>query len=513
LASARFSRVDDARDNEAAKPLKSARSSSAIGYFIWQPFSPGSLVMRDMIAPLLLTLALMAGMVWFLLGRIRRSTAALKASEAQSKHLAFHDVLTGLPNRALLDDRLDRALAAARRFPEQQCALLCLDLDRFKAVNDTLGHPAGDCLLRDVAARLSAAVRETDSVARMGGDEFAIIQAGRPSKEDVEALCKRLVDSLGQPFNIMGTQVFVGISIGVARSGIDGYDRAELARRGDIALYHAKAEGRGRYDCIQIRQGLERDLRAALDAGDQLRVYYQPLYDLACQTVLGLEALVRWQHPTHGLMLPVTFIAMAEETGLIARLGDWVLEQACREGVRWPIGTMAVNVSAVQLRNPQFVQNVLDILQTTGFDPSRLELEITETAFLESFGQHESNVRRLRAAGIRIALDDFGTGYSSLSHLRKFNVDRIKIDRSFVAGIGGQSGSSEIIAAIIGLARSLGLQTTAEGVETAEQRQFLFTAGCDTMQGFLLSPALPPHQIPRVLGITGPGRTRPPLAA
>jgi diguanylate cyclase (GGDEF)-like protein len=509
LHGARFAWTDDRRAGEAARSFVSPRTKRVVGYFFWTPYNPGSIVMRDMIPPLLVTLLLIGTVVYFLLGRLHRSTAQLQASEAQAKHLAFHDVLTGLPNRAFFNDRLDRALAATRRNPDQACALLYLDLDRFKQVNDTLGHPAGDELIREVSRRLSCLTRETDTVARLGGDEFAIILTAMNSEEDIDRLCGRILAAVRQPFDLAGSQMFVGITIGVAIAPKDAHDRVEMTRKADIALYNAKAAGRDRYmvfeeqmdATIQVRQTIEQDLRAAIAGGTELRVYYQPLYDSASGVIAGAEALVRWDHPKKGMLCPATFIPIAEESGLIEPLGEWVLERACEAAIHWPIRTISVNISGVQLRNPTFARRVQKILRRTGLDPRRLELEITETSFIESVGECEKNIAALRSAGIQIALDDFGTGYSSFTHLHKFEVDRVKIDRSFVVGLGKESGGSAIIQAIVDLAQAAGLKITAEGVETDDQIRYLCSVGCDKLQGFLLSQPVPLEVVDKVLGV------------
>jgi diguanylate cyclase (GGDEF)-like protein len=506
---ARFSRSDDRSEGESAAPFVSPRTGQVVGYFIWRPYAPGSIVMRDMLPVLAATLLLIGAIVFLLLRRIERGAAQLRASEAQAKHLAFHDVLTGLPNRALFDDRMDRALAMSRRQQDQNVALLYLDLDRFKNVNDTLGHPAGDELIRELGRRLAGVVREADTVARLGGDEFAVLQTGVRSQRDTELLCKRILATVSAPFDVIGSQAFVGMSIGVARSGVDGMDRTELTRKADIALYQAKSGGRGRYvtflehmdATIQLRQDMEKDLRTALQRADQLKVYYQPQYDAASGLVSGMEALVRWQHPRKGLMCPATFIPIAEESGLIVALGEWVLREACAAAIHWPVETISVNVSAVQLRNDLFAAQALKILRETGLDPARLELEVTETSFLENVEQCKTNLKTLRMAGVRIALDDFGTGYSSFGHLREYKVDRLKIDRSFTASIQNSEEGSAIIRAIVALARSTGLKVTAEGVETIEQSDFLCLIGCDELQGFLMSKAVPLAEIDKLMGV------------
>jgi diguanylate cyclase (GGDEF)-like protein len=508
----RFSWTGEHGRGEAVRPMMSLRTGRAAGYFVWRPFAPGSVVLGDMFGPLLGALALVGAVVFFLLRRIRRRTTELMASEAQAKHLAFHDALTGLPNRALFEDRLERALAATRRHPDAVIALLYLDLDRFKKVNDTLGHPAGDELLREVAKRLTEVVRGSDTVARLGGDEFAIVQTQLDSHRDITTLCERIIDAIKEPFELVGSQIFVGISIGVARSGVDGLDRTELSRKADIALYSAKSGGRGRFEIfaqemdatIQIRRTMESDLRSALYAGDQLKMCYQPKYDAGSGAIVGIEALVRWNHPDKGILSPTTFVPIAEETGLIEPLGEWVLERSCAAALAWPAQTISVNVSAVQLRNPFFAHRVLEILRKTRFDPSRLELEITETSFMESIESCIPNLKMLRAVGIRIALDDFGTGYSSFTHLRSFDIDRIKIDKSFTIAIDGSGDSNAIIKAIVDLAHSTGIQITAEGVETMHQSRFLSAVGCDELQGFLMSRPLSLKGMDDLLGVARP---------
>lgn len=493
LDSAHFSASPNIGAEEHALPI-SSRSGDLLGYLVWKPFGPGALMVRRIAPAAAGALLLVLAMVGWLLVRIRRSALQLEASRAQAQHLAFHDALTGLANRALFEDRLTRALATARG-GAKSVALLYFDMDRFKDVNDSLGHPAGDELICAFARRLVEATRVSDLVARIGGDEFAIIQSDVASRAEAEILCMRIVEAVSEPFDLAGSRLNIGVSIGVAIAPDDADDRTELARKADIALYEAKAGGRGRYvffdlamdASIRHRHVMDQDLRAALIAGDQFEVVYQPVYSGRTHRICGAEALVRWRHPRFGFLSPATFIPVAEATGLIEPLGDWVLEQACRAAMRWPIKMLSVNISAVQLRNTGFADRVLQILDRIGFDPARLELEITETSFIESASHCRPNLAALRARGVQIALDDFGTGYSSFSHLREFDVDRIKIDQSFVRGIDIANGGSPIIRAIVALAKASGLQVTAEGVETAAQSKFLTRAGCNLLQGFLLS--------------------------
>ncbi|RYD66214.1 MAG: EAL domain-containing protein [Sphingomonadales bacterium] len=505
LTNARFETSLDSVGSDRAAPLVD-RTGNTLGYIVWEPFGPGALMARR-IAPFAIgALVIILAMVGWLLLRIRRSTLALEASEAQAQHLAFHDPLTGLANRALFDDRLGHILADAQT-NSAQVALLYFDLDRFKQVNDTLGHPAGDELIVATARRLVEVTRETDVVARIGGDEFAVIQTGAVSAASAEILCLRIIEAVGEPFDLAGSKASVGVSIGVALSPADATTRTELARKADIALYEAKAAGRGRYMLfreqmdagVRHRRQIEVDLRNAIDAGDQLRLEYQPLYAAHSGQIVGAEALLRWQHPVRGMMSPATFIPIAEASGLISRIGGWVLENACADAVRLRLPTISVNVSAVQLRDEGLAEEILAILKCTRLEPSRLEIEITETSFIESASACQATLVRLRAAGVRIALDDFGTGYSSFSHLRNFEVDRIKIDQSFVNGIDMRRGGSAIIRAIVDLAKASGMQITAEGVETDEQRNFLADAGCTSLQGYLLSRPLSPAAIASLL--------------
>ncbi|MGH6923530.1 MAG: putative bifunctional diguanylate cyclase/phosphodiesterase [Propylenella sp.] len=507
LDGARFSWTDDTGSGEAAFPLHK-KSGDVLGYFIWQPERPGwDLLLRA--APLaVLGLLAVSFVVAWLAMRLRLAWAELQASEGQALHLAFHDPLTGLPNRALFNERLDRMLMKARA-KNTRVALLYLDLDRFKAVNDTLGHPAGDDLIRELAKRLTDLLRGSDCLARLGGDEFGVLQKDVTSTEDVTALCQRIIQTAGRPFELLGKSAFVGISIGVSIAPDTGTDRAELMRKADIALYRAKAEGRNRFRIfsdemdlfLRRRREIEAELREALAAGDQLRVQYQPLYSPDSTVPVGFEALLRWEHPEHGVIPPAVFVPIAEETGLMLPIGEWVLRQACGAAAHWPGTRIAVNVSPMQFRSTGFADMVLETLRETGFDAKRLELEITESMLVDNTEQSSKTFDQLRAAGIRIALDDFGTGYSSLNYLSKFAVDKIKIDQSFVQNIDASEASDAIIQAMVDLAKAVGVEVTAEGVETAKQRDFLSAVGCNEMQGFLLSRPLWADQVDRLLGL------------
>jgi diguanylate cyclase (GGDEF)-like protein len=427
-----------------------------------------------------------------------------RRSEVEIEHMAHHDALTDLANRVLLNERLEQALARGRH--DETMALHHLDLDRFKAVNDTMGHPAGDRLLRMVADRLRGLVRGVDTIARMGGDEFAIVQVAIDDAADASALAQRIIAVLSEPYDIDGQQVTIGVSNGVAVGPGDGLSPDELLRNADLALYRAKDEGRGTFRFfepgmdlkMQARRMMEHDLRKALPGG-QFELYYQPIVELASNQITGFEALIRWNHPERGLIAPNAFIPLAEETGLIVPIGEWVIRQACATASRWPDDvTVAVNVSAIQFRSPGFLQVVVGALDTSGLRPSRLEVEITESVLLHSGEATLAILHRLRSLGVRIAMDDFGTGYSSLTYLQSFPFDKIKIDRSFVKDILENAGSLNIVRAVAGLAKGMGMTTTAEGVESPEQLDSVMSLGCTEMQGFHFSRALPASEIDRL---------------
>ncbi|WP_084731036.1 putative bifunctional diguanylate cyclase/phosphodiesterase [Microvirga vignae] len=511
----RFSRVNEPGEGQVGVPLRSDEGN-LIGYFIWRPELPGTTILRVISPSITVVCVLIIGVMTLLahslrrsMAKLRKAIAELRASEAQAHHLAFHDVLTGLPNRALFDASLDRTLASAG--PEGPLAVLMLDLDRFKHVNDTLGHHAGDSVVREFGQRLFGLLRGSDIIARLGGDEFAIVLTGIAGRGDVETICARILDAVRRPFDIAGRQAFVGVSIGVALAPDAGSERVDLMRKADIALYQAKAEGRDSYriftavmdEIVKVRSTIEEELRAALVTGNDLRLFYQPLIDVGGQSIIGLEALVRWHHPARGMIAPNQFIPIAEETGLISPLGEWVLRQACLASNRWPDLTIAVNLSPVQFRSGDLAQRLIGIVSETGADPRRIEFEITESLLLDDSDLSRSALKMLRQEGFKIALDDFGTGYSSLSYLRRFEVDKIKIDRSFVQHLGEQDESVAIVTAIVSLCRAMGLTVTAEGVETEDQKLFLSQTGCNEMQGFLFSRALPEEQIADLLGTLG----------
>ena len=437
---------------------------------------------------------------------VKRITTDLACSREQARHAALHDGLTGLPNRTLLAERLAQALAQTRR-RDSALAVLSLDLDRFKQVNDTLGHHAGDGLLRAVAHRLRACMREGDTVARLGGDEFAVLQNSVSAAQDVAALSERLVETLSAPYDIGGQQVVIGASVGFAMAPGDAADPEQLLKMADIALYRAKADGRGTFRSfkpgmdakLQARRVLELDLRRALGTAE-FELHYQPLVNLASGKVTVFEALLRWNHPERGRVPPAEFVPLAEETGLIVQLGAWVLQQACLAAARWPEPVrVAVNLSAVQFQTNGVVPAVASALALSGLRPERLELEITETVLLHDARAAIAVLRELRAIGVRIAMDDFGTGYSSLGYLRSFPFDKIKIDQCFVRDIGSSEDCRAIVRAVTGLGLSLGIATTAEGVETLEQLDQVRAEGCQEVQGYFFSRPVPAAEVMAVL--------------
>jgi diguanylate cyclase (GGDEF)-like protein/PAS domain S-box-containing protein len=433
-----------------------------------------------------------------------------KQAEARIAFMAHHDALTGLPNRLMFNERLDDALERLAH-SKGQLAVLCIDLDHFKSVNDTLGHPIGDLLLRQVAERLGGCLRKSDMVARQGGDEFAVVQTPLAGPEEASQLAARLIEVLSGTFELDGHEVVVGASIGIALAPDDGDTSETLLRNADMALYRAKSEGRGTSHFfeaemdrrLQARRLLEIDLRKAF-VQNEFVLYYQPLVNLRSGRVSGFEALIRWCHPERGTISPGDFIPVAEEIGLIVPIGEWVLREACRQAATWPGDIhIAVNLSPVQFRSRGIVQAVLSALGTSGLAPHRLEIEITETVLL---GETEANIatlHQLRSLGVKIAMDDFGTGYSSLSYLRSFPFDKIKIDRSFVHEMVERPDCVAIVRAVAGLGASLGIATTAEGVETVEQLERIRAEGCTEVQGYLFSAPRPACELAGLLPAEG----------
>jgi diguanylate cyclase (GGDEF)-like protein/PAS domain S-box-containing protein len=446
----------------------------------------------------------MVGICWDITDR--------KTMEAQLVHGTLHDALTGLPNRSLLEDRLALAVRAlARR--EQPLGLLFLDVDHFKIVNDSLGHDAGDALLVSVAERIAATVRPGDTVARFGGDEFVVVCEELASAGEALGLAQRIQDAVSAPLVVSGTELVVSVSTGIALTTDPETLPGSLLRDADSAMYNAKRSGRARSVVFadEMREQVigrfetETQLRRALAEG-QLRVHYQPILALAGSapgSVGAVEALVRWEHPTRGLVLPAEFVTIAEDTGLIVPLGEWVLEEACRQVVAWDVqGTrlsVSVNVSGVQITQPDVVSRVAAVLERTGVDPSRVALEMTESVLMRDAEETLSVLRALKDLGVRLHVDDFGTGYSSLSYLKRFPVDAVKVDRSFVDGLANDPEDIAIVEAIISLAHTLGIEVIAEGVESLPQLQALQAMGCESAQGYLFSRPVPAQDVARTL--------------
>ena len=420
-------------------------------------------------------------------------------AEEKIAYMAHHDALTDLANRTQLVSRIDYELARTRRSVES-FAVFMLDLDRFKEVNDSLGHPVGDLLLRQVAGRLRETARDSDTVARIGGDEFAILQtlAGQTT-EEITTLAERLLSNLAEPFEVNGHHISVGASIGVAIAPHDGNEAGELLRNADLALYRAKASGRNAYSFFELamdtearsRHALEGDLRKALAQGE-FDVYYQTVINVETGANCGAEALIRWIHPDRGMIPPDRFVPLAEEIGLIVPIGEWVLRTACKEAATWPAHLkLAVNLSPAQFKRGNLVATARSALADSGLAPERLEFEITESVLLYQNSSNLDVLRGLKGLGASIVLDDFGTGFSSLSYLRMFPFDTIKIDRSFVGDMEARDDCAAIVSAVTGLSRTLGIKTTAEGVETPEQFALLRAAGCTLAQGFMFSRPCP----------------------
>jgi diguanylate cyclase (GGDEF)-like protein len=436
-----------------------------------------------------------------------------KRIEEQIRQLAFFDGLTSLPNRMLFKEQLAQSLQRAKR-DHEHLAVLFLDLDNFKRINDTLGHSVGDLLLQSVSQRLTHCVRGEDSVsrsepldngssvARLGGDEFTVLLSNLVDARDSGRVAHRIIDALDEPFDLDGQEVFVSASIGIAIYPVDGEDIESLLKHADVAMYHAKSKGRGRYQFYNrsvnatafARLELESNMRRGLELGEFL-LHFQPVLDGSADRVIGAEALVRWQHPDKGLLMPAAFISLAEEAGLIIPLGNWVLAQACRQNRAWQLAglqpiPMAVNISSVQLRQPRFAEWVQQVLVESGLAPQYLVLEVTESMLIEDSESTLACLEQIRELGVRIAIDDFGTGFSSLVYLKRLPVDILKIDQCFIRDVGSDEDNSAIASAVIALARGLRLSVVAEGVETRAEREFLRNSGCSSMQGYLFSRPL-----------------------
>ncbi len=468
-------------------------------YVSWKPDLPGDRMSNLLSAILTSIMALYTGLVAFYM------TRRLAESETDNARIAAQDMLTGLANRLLFTIHLDDEIARTKR-NHASFALFYLDFDRFKEVNDTYGHDGGDELIVSAARRIEKSLRQGDRLARFGGDEFAILQMDIGTFRDCEVLADRILANMREPFDIYGQKVYIGISIGITISSEGTQDRGELMRRADLALYRAKSQGRARFAFfddamnseLQRQKRLEDELRQAIK-NDELEVNYQPIVASATQQLCGVEALVRWNNPERGVIHPQEFIAIAEERGLIVDLGNWVLQRACEDARHWPGIKLAVNVSAMQFRHKDFLDNIKLTLQETGFPPNRLELELTESVVIADADQAEAAIIELRAMGVRLALDDFGTGFSSLIYLRRFAIDKIKIDRSFVQMMESSNENAEIVRNIADLGRRLGLTVTAEGVEHEEQIARLVEFGCHELQGYLFGKPLTSLHIPALI--------------
>ncbi|WP_035693946.1 putative bifunctional diguanylate cyclase/phosphodiesterase [Bradyrhizobium liaoningense] len=436
-----------------------------------------------------------------------------RKAEARIAHMAHHDGLTDLPNREFFQERLKQALGQA---DGKRVGVLYMDLDLFKNINDSFGHPVGDRLLKQVAERLTTAVRGANLAARLGGDEFAVILAADVSPNEASACASLLIDMVKAPYDLEGQEMVIGASIGIALSPGDGTTPEELMRNADMALYRAKSDGGGVHRFFeremdlqaQRRRDMELDLRRAF-ANGEFELHYQPLVSIASDRISGFESLLRWHHPDKGMISPAEFIPVAEDIGLIIQLGEWVLREACAEAVKWPADVkVAVNLSPAQFRSRNLVQVVISALAQSGLSPKRLELEITESIFLAETDANLATLHQLRELGVGISMDDFGTGYSSLSYLRSFPFDKIKIDRSFVKDMAQRPDCGAIVRAISGLGRSLNITTTAEGVETEDQLDWLRAEGCNEVQGFLFSAARPAAEIGKLLADFGERTSR-----
>ena len=476
-------------------------NGNMIARFAWTPIQPGAEIVHSVVPFIAVALAGFALLAAFVLRYMRRTAVAIAAGESRLRHLAMHDPLCGLPNRIFFGERLEAVIEEVRN-GSSPAAVFYIDLDHFKDVNDTLGHPVGDELIRNVTLRLSHTLRGGDLVARLGGDEFAVISSIGDNTEKMIALAQRMIAAICAPYSIGGQNISIGASIGIAVIGKDCGGSADILRYSDMALYRAKNEGRNRaciYDAamdadLSNRKLNEADLREAIE-NDRLRVQYQPIVNKSGDTMVGVEALCRWTHPTRGEIPPSEFIATAEQSALIIELGAWVLRRACLDGMAWPQLSVAVNVSPLQFRRSDFVEMVERTLAETKFDPSRLELELTESVLLGNVDTAEAAMLKLKALGVRLALDDFGTGYSSLLYLRRFPFDKLKIDRSFVLSIEKAADAAAIVHAVVSLGRGLGMKVTAEGVETADQQLFLRAAGVHFMQGYRFGKAMAPADI------------------
>jgi diguanylate cyclase len=493
--------------NQIAVPTS---NETGHAFLTWVSDRPGDPILERLFPIAIFSSLAISIFAWLSFAHVSRVTATMLQSEAKAQHLAGHDTLSGLPNRARFTEHLKAVLSRIDN-NSPGISVLFIDLDKFKDVNDTYGHAAGDIVIRECAERMAAQLRPADVLSRFGGDEFAIIQTDVRSPTDSELLARRIIDAIRPGFQIGENEAYIGASIGIVLAPENAKEAAELMRLADIAMYRAKHGGRNRAcffeqtmdDSLRIRKVVEDDLRHAIER-NELELYYQPQASADGSKIMGVEALVRWRHPVLGLIPPIEFIAIAEERGIIVQLGEWVIRQACKDATQWDDITVACNVSAIQFRQTDFVASVKKALADTGFDPTRLELELTESVVVADADQAENSIMELRSMGIKLALDDFGTGYSSLIYLRRFAFDKIKLDKSFLDSLEDTGESAILVHSVVHLGRALGLTVTAEGVETAEQQRFLQAVGCHLLQGYLFSRPVPFAQMDEMLRLQRP---------
>ena len=500
--------LNDLHDLNSAAPAAGEQAivlndtrGNVVASFAWTPTRPGGQIAGSILPFITIALGGFVLLIGLMLRYMRRTAEEIRAGESQLRHIALHDPVCGLPNRIYFSDRLEKAINDVRQ-GGASAAVFYIDLDHFKDVNDTLGHHIGDELILAVTQRLSRIMRGDDLVARLGGDEFAIITACASDSYSLQAIAGRIISAVCAPYQISGHNIIIGASIGIAAIDRRARDATDILRYADMALYRAKNEGRNRaciYDAamdadLSNRKLLEGDLLYAIK-NDGLAAAYQPIMNASGETIIGVEALARWAHPTLGQIPPSQFIPIAEHSGLIVDLGEWMLRRACLDGRAWPGLTIAVNVSPLQFRRSDFVEVIERILTEADFPANRLELELTESTLLGNLETAELSMLRLKAIGVRFALDDFGTGYSSLLYLRRFPFDKLKIDSSFVRSIEKAPDAAAIVHAVVSLGRGLGMKVTAEGVETAEQHLFLRAAGVHQMQGYRFGKPGPAGEI------------------
>jgi len=488
-------------------------SDEEAAWLAWSPRAPGSAMLLRLMPALIILVALLAIVTILGLSYLRRTTERLGHSEKRATELAYRDRLTGLANRLQLLDTLSEKVGDTG--PDEKIALVLIDIDDFKDINDTLGHPTGDEVLFAIGERLTAVAGPAGMAVRFGGDEFALMVPVGADREEVFTICRHAIEAMRNPIMAGGQLLSVNGTVGAAIAPDDASEAEQLMRRAEIALYRAKSESRGGFrlfdpsyeEVLQKRSAIERDLSRAL-ANEELAVKFQPLFAADGERMVGVEALVRWNHPERGVVPPSEFIPIAEQSGLVVKLDEWVLRRACEHAAQWPGLSLAVNLSPSNFRQPHVAERLSRVLADTGFDPRRLEIEITESMLLGATGEVLGELSELRHIGVRIALDDFGTGYSSLGYLRRFPVDKLKIDKSFVQNLGITEDAAAIVECVTRLGRALGLAVTAEGVESSEQHRFVRSVGCHQVQGYLFSPPVEPERIDEMVGAMEPALAR-----